>query len=185
MVLVLGLWWTGDLNLHTAVGSMILMNVVQCGMCGLALRPMLVRLPWHNRDRRHWRELASYAKYLVVWLVAGTIHPRADRLLLSHFVSDNRLLGFYAAAAQLSLMVPMLTQSINMVLMPKISALRTAQEMQNALSKCALAALAVLLILTPVALAAGPLVRLIFGVHYTLRSRYSVSCCSRPVPSWR
>jgi O-antigen/teichoic acid export membrane protein len=165
-VVMLGLWWGGALNLQTAVGSMIVMNVVQCAMCGFALRPMLVSLPWHNWDPQHWRELVGYTKYLVVWLVAGTIHPRADRLLLSHFVHDNRLLGFYAAAAQLSLMVPMLTQSINMVLMPRISALRTTQEMRTALSKCGLGAVAVLLFLTPVALAARPLVRLIFGVDY-------------------
>jgi lipopolysaccharide exporter len=165
-VVVFGLWSSGQLNLRTAVGSMILMNVVQCAVCLVALRPMLISLPWHNWDPRHWRALAGYAKYLIVWLVAGTIHPRADMLLLTNYVQDNRTLGFYSAASQLSLIVPMLTQSINLVLMPRISALRAAAEMRGALSKCVLGAVAVLLLLTPVALAAGPIVRLIFGVHY-------------------
>jgi O-antigen/teichoic acid export membrane protein len=162
-VMVLLLLGCDRLNLRTAVGSMVLMNVVQGGMCLFALRPMLMRLPWRCPSGPRERELIAYAKYLVIWLLAGTIHPRADTLLLSHYVTN---LGFYAAAAQLSLVVPMLTQSVNMVLMPRISALRTTGEMQAALSQCVLGAIAALAVLTPIALAAGPLVRLIFGAEY-------------------
>ena len=90
-----------------------------------------MRLPWRCPSGPGERKLIAYAKYLVIWLLAGTIHPRADTLLLSHYVTN---LGFYAAAAQLSLVVPMLTQSVNMVLMPRISALRTTSELQGALA---------------------------------------------------
>src|SRR5258708_7029945 len=46
-VVVVGLWKSGHLNLQTAVASMILMNVVQCGICLFALRQMLGHLPWN------------------------------------------------------------------------------------------------------------------------------------------
>jgi O-antigen/teichoic acid export membrane protein len=165
-VAVVGLWGCGRLTLRTAVGSMILMNVAQFGICLFALLPMLRSLPWGCWDRRHPRELVSYTKYLVVWVVAGTIHPRADTLLLTHFTLDNRVLGFYSAAAQLGLVVPMLTQSINLVLLPRISAQRSAGEMRGTLRHCCRAALVILALLVPVEMAAQPIVRLVFGSHY-------------------
>lgn len=165
-VLVLSLWSSGLLNLYSAVGAMVLMNVVQFGTGLIMLRPLLISLPWQSRDQRHWRELIAYAKCLVIWLIAGTIHPRADMLLLAYFIHDNQTLGFYSAAAQLVIVVPALTHSINVVLMPRISALRSAGQIKSALGKWSLGAVAVLLLLAPVALAAGPLVRMIFGIHY-------------------
>jgi len=165
-VVVVGLWRSGHLNLGTAVASMILMNLVQCGMCGFALRRILAALPWHCRSRRQIGELANYGKYLVIWLLAATLHPRADMLLLSHYVADNRLLGFYSAAAQLCLVVAMMTGAINLVLLPRISALRTPPEMARALRNCGLGALAVFVVLAPVALAPRPIVHLVFGGRY-------------------
>jgi O-antigen/teichoic acid export membrane protein len=159
-------WGSGRLTLQTAVGSMILMNGVQWGLCIIALRGMLPALPWRCRNWSQMSELLGYTRYLVIWLLAGTIHPRADTLLLSHFVTDNRVLGFYSAAAQLCLMVPRLTDSINMVLLPRISALRTPGEMLGALRNCGLGALAVFLLLAPVSVAAGPVLHLIFGIDY-------------------
>jgi O-antigen/teichoic acid export membrane protein len=156
----------GALNLRTAVGSMILMNIVQCGMCLIALRPMLMSLPWRCWNPQHLRDLAAYSKYLIIWLLAGTLHPRADTLLLSHYVDDDRVLGFYSAAAQLSLVVPMLTQSINLVLLPRISSLRNAAEMRAALRHQVVGASVGLAVLLPLALVAGPLVHLIFGPRY-------------------
>jgi lipopolysaccharide exporter len=165
-VVVIGLWGTGHLNLWTAVASMILMNVVQCGMCAWWLRTMLMALPWRCQTGRQIREIVRYSKYLVIWLLAGTIHPRADMLLLSHYVADNRMLGFYSAAAQLCMVVPMLTGAINLVLLPRISALQSPQEMMSAVRRCGRGALVVFVLLAPVALAAGPIVHLVFGSHY-------------------
>ncbi len=165
-VVVLLLWGCGELKLRTAIGSMILMNVVQFGVSMFLLRQMLFALPWHCWNRRHVRELLDYTKYLVVWLVAGTIHPRADTLLLTYFTPDNNALGYYGAAAQLGLALPLLTNSINLVLLPRISALQSAQEMRAALRHCAMAALLTLLLLTPVALVAGPIIRLVLGDHF-------------------
>jgi O-antigen/teichoic acid export membrane protein len=142
------------------------MNIVQCSMCLVALRPLLIGLPWRCWNPQHLRDLAGYSKYLIIWLLAGTLHPRADRLLLSHYVKENRVLGFYSAAAQLSLIVPMLTQSINLVLLPRISSLRNAAEMQAALRRQAMGALVALAVLLPLALVAGPLVHLIYGQKY-------------------
>jgi O-antigen/teichoic acid export membrane protein len=165
-VVVAGLWLTGRLNLWTAVASLILMNVVQCGVCALSLREMLCSLPWNCHTGRQIREITQYGKYLVIWLLAGTIHPRADTLLLTHYASDNRTLGFYSAATQLSLVALMLTTAINLVLLPRISALRSPGEMRSALRQCGLSALAVILLLGPLSLAAGPIVHLVFRISY-------------------
>jgi O-antigen/teichoic acid export membrane protein len=163
---VVGLWQSGHLNLWTAVASMILMNVVQCGMCVISLRQMLSMLPWRCRSGPQILQLVRYGQHLVIWLLAGTIHPRADMLLLAHYVGDNRLVGFYSAGAQLCTVVPMLTGAINLVLMPRISALRTPAEMRRSLRNSGLGALALFGLLAPLALAARPIVQLVFGSHY-------------------
>lgn len=165
-VVVVTLWWSGHLDLRTAVGSMILMNVIQFSLCVFWLRTIYQQLPRHCSGCRQMRELVSYAKYLFLWLLLGTLYPRADMLLLTHYSSDNRELGFYSAAAQLCLMVPLLMSSIDLVLLPRISALRAPGELASALAKGGLAALISLALLAPLALSAGPIVRLIFGEHY-------------------
>lgn len=167
-ITVVGLWGTGHLNLLTAVASLILMNVVQCGICTLCLREMLLSLPWECRAGKQIREIVQYGKHLVIWLLAGTVHPRADMLLLTYYVADNHMLGFYSAAAQLCAVVLMLTGAINLVLMPRISALRSADEMMVALRQYGWGALAVILLLAPLALAASPAVHLVFGRRYEL-----------------
>ena len=164
---VVGLCWTGRLTLWTAVGAMVLMNVVQFALCVYALRRLLFSLPWHCRAAEHLGELLGYTKCLVVWLVVGTFHPRADMMLLTHYISDNRVLGFYAAAGQICWVVPQLSGSVALVLLPRISALRTHQEINRAMSRCRVAAIVVLVLLTPLALWGGSAVVLIFGPGYS------------------
>jgi O-antigen/teichoic acid export membrane protein len=164
--MVVGLCAAGRLSLQTAIGSMILMNAVQCGLCVYFLRQMLLALPWRTPGRQQMAELVDYAKCLVIWLLAGTIYPRADTMLLPHYVTDDRLVGFYSAAAQLCLLVPWLMVAVNLVLMPRISALQTSREMKAAFRNQILGAAAIFIVFAPVTLVAGPLVHLIYGPHY-------------------
>jgi O-antigen/teichoic acid export membrane protein len=164
--MVVGLCAGGRLSLQTAIGSMVLMNAVQCGLCVYFLRPMLMALPWRTPGRQQTVELVEYARCLVIWLLAGTIYPRADTMLLPHYVTDDRLVGFYSAAAQLCLLVPWLMVAVNLVLLPRISALRSSGEMKTALRSQVAAAVAIFIVFTPVTLLAGPLVHLIYGPHY-------------------
>jgi O-antigen/teichoic acid export membrane protein len=165
-VVVAVLCWSGRLTLWTAVDAMILMNVVQCGLTVYALRRVLRSLPWRCWSSAQITELLSYTRHLVVWVIVGTVCPRADMLLLTHLVADNRVLGFYAAAGQVCYVLPMLTGSISLVLLPRISALQTREEMQRALSRCRLGAGVVLAFFAPVALWGGSFVLLIFGPSY-------------------
>jgi len=164
-VVIVGLAWSGRLTLWTAVEAMILMNVVQFGISLFALRGLLGSLPWHCGGRAPMAELLSYTKYLVAWVVIGTICPRADTLLLAPY-ADNHLLGLYAAAGQICYVQQMLTGSVSLVLLPRISALQTREEMRQALSRCRWAAVLVLALLAPIALRGGSAILFIFGPSY-------------------
>jgi O-antigen/teichoic acid export membrane protein len=165
-VMVVGLCWSGRLTLWTAVEAMILMNVVQFGLSAYALRKLLGSLPWRCESGARIIELLSYTKYLVAWVIIGTICPRADTLLLTHLITDNRVLGLYAVAVQVCYVLPMLTGSISLVLLPRISALRTRQELQRAMSRCRIGAVVIMAIMAPVAIWGGAAVSWIFGPSY-------------------
>lgn len=113
-----------------------------------------------------WNEFFTFGKWVMVWYVLGALIPRADLLLLNG-MATSEVVGWYAAATRLCVLLVLLNNSLTIVLVPKISRIDSQAQMDRFLKGWRLFALVVFLVgVLPLEIVAQPLSELVYGAGY-------------------
>lgn len=105
------------LRAETRITYVFVANALASGAVLLLLSPLYLRLRWQF-DTHLWRRMLRYAGPLIVVGVAGIINQLVGVPLLKELASDDlrynqRLMGMYAAAAKLAVLMNLFTQAFN------------------------------------------------------------------------
>jgi O-antigen/teichoic acid export membrane protein len=101
----------------------------------------------------------------MISFVALSIVGRFDILALKRYASNSEV-GVYGAAIQLATVLPILIGSITSVLLPKASRIESYAHLMSFAKKSLLSSTVVFLLILPIFLFSGPLIRLVFGPEY-------------------
>jgi O-antigen/teichoic acid export membrane protein len=111
------------------------------------------------------RRLLSFSKWLWVSMILSILASQLDLLLVNQWMTP-RVVGFYALALNLSQKAGIVNQTLHVVLLPTVSALKTRPSyvayMRRSLTRSVLLGLPLLLTL-PVA---RPLILSVYGIEY-------------------
>jgi O-antigen/teichoic acid export membrane protein len=119
-VLLLALaWMAGHFSLHTVAAAWTLSFVISYVIGVAVFRGPRCR-PQSAPGDRPYRDIAGFAKWVVLSGLFFAVHMRADLLLLGNFRSAADV-GCYAIAWNLMLFMDLITSSILVALLPKAS----------------------------------------------------------------
>lgn len=129
LLLIIILLSIGYLTLWNALYVNLFIALIVLLIGSLILpRFFISRIDWAE-DLKSMRALFSFTKWLAISYIFNAIAARLDILLLSHFKSVEEV-GYYALAFQLSSVFPLLLGAASTVLIPKVSALKTQDQLE-------------------------------------------------------
>lgn len=153
----LTLWNSLYINLFTAFAILLI---------GLLIIPKVFasKIKW-SEDLKSAQELFGFTKWLAISYGLNAIAARLDMLLLAHFRNSAEV-GNYALAFQLSSGFPLLLGAVSTVLIPKVSTLKTHDQLGNYIRKSIKSSL-LIIPLTIVGIIISPtIIRLLFGLEF-------------------
>jgi O-antigen/teichoic acid export membrane protein len=154
----------------TPVPALLVGAVAAAGAAALGFR--LLSPAWRaavlskgNLLNDEGRRLLSFSKWLWVSMILSILSSQLDLLLVNQWMAP-RVVGFYALALNLSQKAGIVNQTLHVVLLPTVSALKTRASyvayMRRSLTRSVLLGLPLLLTL-PVA---RPLILTAYGIEY-------------------
>ena len=143
LIIVATLFYTGYLTLWNAL-YVNLFAALTILLVGLLVIPrfFLKKINWRE-DVSSAAKLFSFTKWLAISYGLNAVASRLDILLLSHFRSSAEV-GHYALAFQLSSSLPLLLGAVSTVLIPKVSAYKTQDQLGKYILKNAKSALLII-----------------------------------------
>lgn len=113
-----GVTWAATVaQSYDGVSYVFIANLIASGLILLMLSPVYLKIKFHF-DAILWKKMMWYAMPLVVVGFAGVVNQLGANLMLEQFFSDdvdkNRdVVGMYAAAAKLAVLMNLFTQAFN------------------------------------------------------------------------
>jgi O-antigen/teichoic acid export membrane protein len=150
---------TSVLVLYTALTGALLVVGPLC-----APRTYLTREA-RELDGQSFREIFSFSKWIFLTLIAAAIAGRLDYFLLAR-LEGPRTVGLYAAAVQLTSVLPLLVSAIGTVLLPHVSRMTSRQELERYMSRALRGGMGLALLVAPAALLGPPLISVLFGDRF-------------------
>lgn len=150
---------TSVLVLYTALtGALVVFGAL------LAPRSYLTREA-RELDGQSLKEIFGFSKWIFLTLIAAAIAGRLDYFLLAR-LEGPRTVGLYAAAVQLTSVLPLLVSAIGTVLLPHVSRLTTRQELEHYMRRALRGSVALALLVAPAVLLGPPLISVLFGERF-------------------
>ncbi|HUP28357.1 MAG TPA: oligosaccharide flippase family protein [Chloroflexia bacterium] len=112
------------------------------------------------------RTMFSFSRWIFFSNLGSIIVAQGDLLLLGR-LADPATVGIYSVALSLAMRLDVLNQSLFTVLMPRASRLQGSQEMKGYLRRVFAGSAVLAVVLGLLALAAQPLIGLVYGESYT------------------
>jgi len=178
--------FTGYARFEVAAASLRLFSIVALVLLATdsilalfiayAAAPIVVALcatPWLPSTKNAvvtpavWRDLAHFAKWVVVACACTSLAQRVDILLVAGNKLPPELVSQYGAAVQLTLLGDLVIITLFNVLLPKASRLTTREELLGFLRSFRLPTLFAFAGLLPLLLASGVIAHVTFGADYT------------------
>ncbi|HEX9990999.1 MAG TPA: oligosaccharide flippase family protein [Chloroflexia bacterium] len=163
---------SGELNLGTLIAWNVVLPIVSTIPAWLLLPGDW--LPWRiirrgeasKPERGVAREMVGFGGWIAFSNLGSIIVAQGDLLLLGRLASPA-VVGVYSVALTLAMRLDVLNQSLFTVMMPRASRLRGAGEIRTYSRRVLAGSLLLALLLGVVALAAQPLIALLYGERYT------------------
>lgn len=163
---------SGSLNLGTLIAWNVILPVVSTMPAWLLLPGDW--LPWRimrkermaSREMGVAREMAGFGRWIAFSNLGSIIVAQGDLLLLGR-LANPAVVGVYSVALTLAMRFDVLNQSLFTVMMPRASRLRGAGEIGRYSRRVLAGSLLLALLLGVVALAAQPLIAILYGERYT------------------
>ena len=164
-------WIYSRMHLFDSAEDLVYINIISLSassLLGLLLTWAFFR--WKNRPtaedfRRTW----AYGKYTLGGNVSYLIYSRADTFILSAFTGPAQV-ALYSAAKVFTRIFDMVTQIIQMFLLPGVSLLASRKQWSDlkvVVEKSILfSSVGMLVVMVPLVLLSGPLVAVVYGGRY-------------------
>jgi O-antigen/teichoic acid export membrane protein len=162
---LLALWlWPGAFAISNILSAYIAVSIV-IGTVSLAV--VLAKTGgWSGFRRERFFEVVSFGKWIFGVTILYYLFQRCDVLLLARLLPYGNV-GVYSTAAQLAMLVSLLTGSVGAVFMPKaMEATKSRDGLRAYVRAAALPVAAVLFGILALMAFAGPLLTLAFGEQY-------------------
>jgi O-antigen/teichoic acid export membrane protein len=111
------------------------------------------------------RDIFHFNKWLAVAFTCDAVTTRVGILILA-YVRGGGDVAIFAAAMQISLVLPLLLFSLISVLLPRVSMMKTREEFMNYLKQAVSTSALLGTLFIPLIIFAGPVVNLIYGSVY-------------------
>ncbi|HYP40424.1 MAG TPA: oligosaccharide flippase family protein, partial [Chloroflexia bacterium] len=163
---------SGELNLGTLIAWNVVLPVVSTIPAWMLLPGDW--LPWrigrrgetNSPERGVAREMVGFSRWIAFSNLGSIIVAQGDLLLLGRLASPA-VVGVYSVALTLAMRLDVLNQSLFTVMMPRASRLQGASEIRAYSRRVLAGSLLLALLLGVVALAAQPLIALVYGEQYS------------------
>lgn len=112
-----------------------------------------------------FKKLFSFSRWIYLWALTATLHSRIDIFILERLRSSYEA-GIYSVATRPLAIFLTLINSFNIVLLPKISSIRTIEHFSRFFKKLILALVGLISLILIGMLIAEPLIGVLFGSQY-------------------
>ncbi len=167
VVMMVFLWWQGELTVISALGVGLVTAVITAVLAYIRLpaswrTAVHTPLSWRSPESR---QLRSFSKWMWVSAMMTILTIQLDLLLANRFLTAH-LVGIYALARSLTMKAAILNQTVHVVVLPDVSALPDASAYRHYAWRTfrrGLLLSAGLLLLTPLI---GYLIPVIYGAAF-------------------
>lgn len=164
LTMVATLFYTGYLTLWNTL-YINLFSALAILLCGLLIVPkFFIGIVW-KEDINSAGKLFSFTKWLAISYALNAIASRLDILMLSHFRTSLEV-GYYALAFQLSAAFPLLLGAVSTVLIPKVSNLKTGDQLGKYIIKSLKSSIFIVPLILVGIIISPVVVKALFGSRY-------------------
>jgi len=120
---------------------------------------------WNQQGKAIFSELFRFSKWVTLSTLCTMVLLRLEVFMLQS-LAGSQAVGIFNSANQLAMIFPILTNSLTISLLPKVSSYRTRDEILSYIRKVLKVAPAVILVFACGILVSGPIVTALFGSKY-------------------